>query len=42
MQTLRVSAVGPGRYSLILETDRVRLSLVLDPAGPRIETAEMG
>ncbi len=33
---------GPGRYALTLETDRVRLSLVLDDAGPRVESAEVG
>jgi hypothetical protein len=33
---------GPRRYALTLETERVRLSVVLDDAGPRIESAEVG
>jgi hypothetical protein len=33
---------GPGRYALTIQTDRVRLSLVLDDAGPRIESVETG
>jgi hypothetical protein len=33
---------GPRRYALTLETERVRLSLVLDDAGPRIESADVG
>jgi len=41
LQTLHLTA-GPHRYALTLETDRVRLSLVLDDAGPRIESAEVG
>lgn len=41
LETMRLTA-GPGRYSLTLETERVRLHLVLDQAGPRVETAEMG
>jgi hypothetical protein len=33
-------SAGPGRYGLTLETDRVRLTLVMDNAGPRIESVE--
>ena len=32
---------SPGRYALVLETDHARLSLVLDNAGPRIESLEL-
>jgi hypothetical protein len=41
LQSLHLTS-GPGRYGLTIETDRVRLSLVLDDAGARVETAEMG
>jgi hypothetical protein len=41
LQTVHLSS-GPGRYGLTIETERVRLSLVLDEAGPRVESAEMG
>jgi hypothetical protein len=41
LQQLHLTA-GPRRYALTLETDHVRLSLVLDEAGPRIESAEVG
>jgi hypothetical protein len=41
LEVLHLTA-GPGRYTLTIETDRVRLSLVLDDAGPRIESVEAG
>ena len=41
LHTLHLTS-GPGRYGLTIETERVRLSLVLDEAGPRVESAEMG
>ncbi len=41
LQTLRLTAT-PGRYALVVETDRVRLTLVVDGAGPRIESVETG
>jgi hypothetical protein len=41
LEVMRVTT-SPGRYGLIVETEQVRLSLVLDQAGPRVETAEMG
>ena len=41
LQTLHLTS-GPGRYGLTIETERVRLSVVLDEAGPRVESAEMG
>lgn len=33
---------GPGRYTLVLTTDRCRISLRLDAAGARIENVEVG
>lgn len=33
---------GPGRYTLVVNTDRCRLTLKLDPGGPRIEQVEVG
>ena len=39
LEHLRVSA-SPGRSSLVLETDRVRLTLAVDNAGPRVESVE--
>jgi hypothetical protein len=41
LQTVHLSS-APGRYGLTIETERVRLSLVLDEAGPRVESAEIG
>jgi hypothetical protein len=41
LETLRLTAT-PGRYSLLVETDRLRLTLVMDGAGPRIESLETG
>jgi hypothetical protein len=38
---LRVSA-SPGGHTVVLETDRVRLTLELDPAGVRISSMEAG
>jgi len=40
LEVVRLSA-SPGRYALVLETERARLSLVLDGAGPRIESLEV-
>jgi hypothetical protein len=40
LEVVRLSS-SPGRYALVLETDRARLSLVLDAAGPRIESLEL-
>jgi hypothetical protein len=39
LEHLRVSA-SPGRSSLVLETDRVRITLAVDNAGPRVESVE--
>jgi hypothetical protein len=39
LDVVRLSA-APGRHSLVLETDRVRLVLVVDNAGSRIESVE--
>ena len=39
LETLRLTAT-PGRYALVVETERVRLTLVMDGAGPRIESLE--
>lgn len=41
VQQLRLTA-GPRRYALTIETEHLRLSMVLDEAGPRIESVEMG
>lgn len=41
LEQVRISAT-PGRYSLTLETGSARLTLVLDNAGPRIESIETG
>jgi hypothetical protein len=41
LETLRLTAT-PGRYALAVETERVRLTLVMDGAGPRIESLETG
>lgn len=38
---LRVSA-GPGRHTLLIETDRCRLTLELDSAGARLASLETG
>jgi hypothetical protein len=38
---LRISAL-PGGHSLVIETDRVRLTLELDPAGARVASLEAG
>jgi len=40
LQVVRLSS-APGRYALTLETDQARLTLVLDGAGPRIESLEV-
>jgi hypothetical protein len=40
LQVVRLSST-PGRYALTVETDRARLTLVLDSAGPRIESLEL-
>ena len=39
LEHLRLSA-SPGRHRLVLETDRVRITLVLDNAGARVESVE--
>jgi hypothetical protein len=39
LENVRFSS-SPGRHALVLETDRVRLTLALDNAGPRIDTVE--
>ena len=41
LASLRVES-RPGRHSLALETDRCRLVLRLDSAGPRVESLEVG
>ena len=40
LEAIRLSST-PGRYALTLETDRARLTLVMDQAGPRIESLEL-
>ena len=41
LQSLRLSS-GPSRHTLIVETDRVRLTLELDSAGARVASLETG
>jgi hypothetical protein len=41
LEHLRLSA-SPGRHSLVLETDRVRITLAIDSAGARIESLDAG
>jgi hypothetical protein len=41
LTSLRVES-RPGRHSLTIETDRCRLVLRLDSAGPRVESLEVG
>jgi hypothetical protein len=41
LEDLRLSA-GPSRHTLVLETDRVRLTLELDSAGARVASLEAG
>jgi hypothetical protein len=41
LTSFRLNAT-PGRYSLTIETDRARLTVVLDQAGPHIESLETG
>jgi hypothetical protein len=41
LEELRVSA-GPSRHTLTIETDAVRLTLELDPAGARVASLETG
>jgi hypothetical protein len=40
VQVVRLSS-APGRYALTLETDSARLTVVMDNAGPRIESLEV-
>jgi hypothetical protein len=39
---LRLSASGPSRHTLVLETDRCRLTLEFDRAGARVASLEAG
>jgi hypothetical protein len=41
LQDLRVSS-GPSRHTLVLETDRCRLTLELDSAGARVASLDAG
>jgi hypothetical protein len=41
LEEIRLTA-GPGRHSLVIETDRVRLTLELDGAGARVASLEVG
>jgi hypothetical protein len=41
LQDVRLSA-GPSRHTLVLETDRCRLTLELDKAGARVASLEAG
>lgn len=40
LEVVRLSST-PGRYALTLETDQARLTLVMDGAGPRVESLEL-
>jgi hypothetical protein len=39
---LRISAVGPGSYSLTVDTDRCQLQVRLDRGGVRVENVAVG
>jgi hypothetical protein len=39
---LRISAVGPGSYSLTIDTDRCQLQVRLDRGGVRVENVAVG
>jgi hypothetical protein len=41
LQDVRLSS-GPSRHTLVLETDRCRLTLELDKAGARVASLEAG
>jgi hypothetical protein len=41
LQDVRITA-GPSKHTLIVETDRVRLTLELDSAGARVSSLETG
>jgi hypothetical protein len=41
LESMRLSA-GPSRHTLVVETDRVRLTLELDSAGARVASLETG
>ena len=42
IEDVAVSTVGPGSYSLTIDTDRCQLSLRVDRAGVRIENVAVG
>jgi hypothetical protein len=41
LETVRLTA-GPSRHTLVLETDRCKLTLELDSAGARVASLETG
>jgi hypothetical protein len=39
---IKVSAIGPGSYGLMIDTDRCQISLRLDRSGVRVENLAVG
>ena len=42
IEEIRVSAIGPGSYGLMIDTDRCQLNLRLDRGGVRVENVAVG
>jgi hypothetical protein len=42
IEELRIAAVGPGSYSLTIDTDRCRVTVRLDRGGVRVHNVEIG
>lgn len=42
IEEVRIAAVGPGSYSLTIDTDRCQLSVRLDRGGVRVHNVEIG
>lgn len=42
IEEVRIAAVGPGSYSLTIDTDRCQISVRLDRGGVRVHNVEIG
>lgn len=42
IEDIRVSALGPGTYGLVIDTDRCQVSVRLDRSGVRVESLAIG
>jgi len=42
LESARLSSSVPGVYSLVLSTNRLQLTLRLEPAAPRVQSVEVG